>query len=130
MRHLTYLALLLGCAGLTIPLEFALRTQVLTRLRTLLLAITPAFVVFVSWDGYAISHHQWWYDLSWMTGVLLPDGVPLEEALFFVVVPAAAVLTYEGVRNYQPRLAEPDIAEPDLAPEPAAASERSGGWAP
>jgi lycopene cyclase domain-containing protein len=108
MRHLTYLALLLGCAGLTVPLEFALRTQVLTRLRTLLLAITPAFVLFTSWDGYAISRHQWWYDFRWMTGVVLPGGVPLEEALFFIVVPVAAVLTYEGVCRYLPRLARPD----------------------
>ena len=104
MRHLTYLALLLGCSCLTVPLEFALRTQVLTRLRTLLLAITPGLVVFLAWDVYAIRRGQWSYDFRWMSGVVLPGGVPLEEALFFVVIPVAAVLTYEGVHRYLPRL--------------------------
>jgi lycopene cyclase domain-containing protein len=104
VRHLTYLALLLACVCLSVPLEFALGTQVLSRLRTLLLAITPGFVVFMTWDVYAISRGQWSYDFRWMTGVVLPGGVPLEEALFFIVIPVAAILTYEGVRRCLPRL--------------------------
>lgn len=105
MRHLTYLALLLACCCLTVPLEFTLRTQVLTRRRTLLLAIMPGFAVFLAWDLYAIRRGQWSYDFRWMSGVVLPGGLPLEEALFFVVIPVAAVLTYEGVHRYLPRLA-------------------------
>jgi lycopene cyclase domain-containing protein len=104
VRHLTYLALLLACVCLTVPLEFALRTRVLTRLPILLLAITPGFAVFLAWDVYAIRHGQWSYDFRWMSGVVLPGRVPLEEALFFVVIPVAAVLTYEGVHRYLPRL--------------------------
>jgi hypothetical protein len=34
-----------------------------------------------------------------VTGVVLPGGVPLEELVFFVVVPLAAVLTLEAVRS-------------------------------
>lgn len=98
MRHLTYLGLLAGCVLLTLPLDYAFGARVFRRFRTLLLAIAPAFVVFTVWDLYAISRRQWSYDLRWMTGVVLPGGLPLEEALFFVVIPLTAVLTYEGVR--------------------------------
>lgn len=98
MRHLSYLGLLAGCLALTFPLDFALKARVFSRLWTLLLAIAPGFALFVVWDLYAISRRQWSYDPRWMIGVVLPGGLPLEEALFFVVIPIAAVLTYEGVR--------------------------------
>lgn len=101
MRHLTYLGLLTGCMLLTLPLDLVLGARVFRRLRILLLAVAPTFVLFTLWDLYAISRRQWSYDLRWMTGVVLPGGLPLEEALFFVVIPLAAVLTYEGVRCWR-----------------------------
>lgn len=99
MRHFTYLALLVGCVCATVPLDIAFRTTVFRRVGTLLVAVLPAFAVFMTWDVYAIAHKHWSYDLRWMTGVTLPGRVPLEEALFFLVVPVAAILTYEGVRS-------------------------------
>jgi lycopene cyclase domain-containing protein len=114
MRHFTYLALLICCVGATAPLDFAFRTAVFRRLRLVLLAVLPAFAVFMTWDVYAIAHQHWSYDRRWMTGVSLPGRVPLEEALFFVVVPLAAILTYEGVRS----VLRPS---PEVAPAPEAA---------
>jgi hypothetical protein len=35
-------------------------------------------------------------------GIIGPLGVPLEEYLFFIVVPIAAILTLEGVKNFLP----------------------------
>ena len=97
LRHLTYLGLLLGCLCCVVPLEFGFRTTVFRRAGRLALAVLPALVIFTGWDLYAISRRQWTYDRRWLTGVTLPGHLPLEEALFFVVVPIAAVLTYEAV---------------------------------
>jgi len=58
-----------------------------------------------AWDMYAIHTGQWTFDLNRMTGVLLPGGLPVEEALFFLVIPVCAVLTFEGVRRLRPRWA-------------------------
>jgi lycopene cyclase domain-containing protein len=98
VRHLTYLAVLAGCLIGTAPLEIFLRTRVYARWQRLLLALAPVLVVFILWDEYAISRHQWRYDRRQILGVLLPGHLPLEELLFFLVIPVCAVLTLEAVR--------------------------------
>jgi lycopene cyclase domain-containing protein len=98
VRHLIYLAVLAGCVLGTLPLELFLRTRVYARPRRWLLAIAGPLVIFSLWDWYAIAHHHWGYDRGQTTGVLLPGRIPLEEALFFVVVPTCAILAFEAVR--------------------------------
>ena len=97
MGHLTYLGLLAGCLLVTAPLELVLRVRVYARWRRLLLALLPTFAVFVGWVLYAIAQGHWAYDGDRILGVRLPGGIPLEEVLFFVVVPLCAVLTLEAV---------------------------------
>ena len=99
MGHLTYLALLVGCLVVTAPLELVLRVRVYARWRRLLLAIAPEFVVFVAWVLYAIDRGHWDYDAEQTLGVRLPGGIPVEEVLFFLVVPLCAVLAFEAVRK-------------------------------
>lgn len=45
----------------------------------------------MSWPENQSTHGQ-------TTGVLLPGHLPLEEALYFVVIPTCAVLGFEAVR--------------------------------
>ncbi len=80
-------------------LEVALRTRVFSRWRRLLLALAPVVVVFCLWDLYAIASGHWTFDPDRTTGVVLPGGLPLDEVLFFVVVPIASILTLEAVRS-------------------------------
>jgi lycopene cyclase domain-containing protein len=97
--HLTYLALLAGCLVVTAPLELVLRVRVYARWRRFLLAVLPTFVVFVAWVLYAIAQGHWHYDDDLILGVRLPGGIPVEEVLFFLVVPLCAVLAFEAVRK-------------------------------
>ena len=99
MAHLTYLALLAGCLVVTAPLELLLRVRVYARWRRLLLAVLPEFAVFVAWVLYAIAHGHWDYSDRLTLGVRLPGGIPVEEVLFFLVVPVCAVLALEAVRK-------------------------------
>jgi lycopene cyclase domain-containing protein len=99
MGHLTYLGLLVGCLVVTAPLEPALRVRVYARWRRLLLAVLPEFAVFVAWVLYAIDRGHWAYDGDLTLGVRLPGGIPVEEVLFFLVVPLCAVLALEAVRK-------------------------------
>ncbi|HLM04826.1 MAG TPA: lycopene cyclase domain-containing protein [Blastococcus sp.] len=99
MGHLTYLALLAGCLVVTAPLELVLRVRVYARWRRLLLAVVPEFVVFVGWVLYAIGHGHWDYSAERTLDVRLPGGIPVEEVLFFLVVPLCAVLAFEAVRK-------------------------------
>ena len=99
MVHLTYLAVLAGCLLAALWLEPVLRVGVLRQWRRLLLTVAPVVVVFGGWDVAAIAAHHWSYDRGQTTGVLLPGRLPLEELLFFVVVPLCAILGFEAVRK-------------------------------
>jgi lycopene cyclase domain-containing protein len=99
MGHWTYAALLAGCLVITAPLEVFLRVRVYARWRRLLLAVLPVFVVFVAWVLYAIEQGHWNYSSERTLGIRLPGSIPVEEVLFFVVVPVCSVLALEAVRR-------------------------------
>ena len=92
-----YLYVLAGCLLGTLPLEFVLHTGVYARWRRLALTLLPVLAVFLTWDVLAIRAGHWDYDPAQVTGVAV-GGLPLEEILFFVVIPICAVLTIEAVR--------------------------------
>ena len=97
MKQLSYLLVLLACLVGTAPLELFLGTRVYARWRRLALTLLPVVVVFVVWDLLAIRAGHWDYDPAQTTGIALGD-LPLEELLFFLVIPVCAVLTLEAVR--------------------------------
>ena len=99
MRHLSYVGVLAVCLLGTLPLELWLKVGVYRRWRRLLLTLLPVVAVFVAWDLYAIHAGHWGFDPAQTVGVELPGGLPLEELLFFVVVPLCSVLAYEAVRT-------------------------------
>jgi len=100
--HATYLLILLGCLVGTLPLEVFLGVRVYARWRRLAVAVLPPVVLFGGWDVAAIAAGWWRYDDRYLIGVTLPGRLPLEELLFFVVIPVCAVLTLEAVRIRKP----------------------------
>jgi lycopene cyclase domain-containing protein len=98
MGHLSYLAVLLFIIGGTVWLEYFLRTRVLRRPRRLFLSVAPVLGVFLVWDQYAIASGHWSFSEDLTTGLAVGD-LPLEEVLFFIVVPIASILTLEAVRS-------------------------------
>jgi lycopene cyclase domain-containing protein len=99
MRHLTYLAVLAFVVVGTLPLELFLRTRVYARPRRLLLTLLPVVPLFFLLDAWAVAVGFWDFDVTQTVGVVLPGDLPLEELLFFLVVPVASVLTLEAVRS-------------------------------
>ena len=93
----SYLLVLLACLIGTAPLEIVLHTRVYARWQRLLLTLLPVFVVFTVWDVLAIRAGHWTYDRHQTTGVHV-GNVPLEELLFFLVIPTCAILALEAVR--------------------------------
>jgi lycopene cyclase domain-containing protein len=99
LAHFVYLGVLAGCLGGALWLEPILRVGVLRRWRLVLLTLVPVVAVFVAWDVAAIAAGHWTFDRAQTTGVVLPGRLPLEELLFFVVVPVCAILGFEAVRT-------------------------------
>lgn len=98
MRLLYLGVLAISLAGTALPLELILHTRVFARWRRLLLTLAPVVVVFVLWDLWAIARGHWRYDPAQTTGIELPGRLPLEELLFFLVIPICAILAFEAVR--------------------------------
>jgi lycopene cyclase domain-containing protein len=99
MRNFTYMSVLGLCLLAALWLEPLLRVGVLRQWRRLVKTLVPVALVFVLWDVAAIAAGHWWYDPEQVTGITLPGRLPLEELLFFLVVPLCAVLGFEAVRK-------------------------------
>ena len=86
-----------ACLVITVPLEVVLGARVWRQPRRLAKALVAPVVIFVAWDLFAIAHHTWAYNRRYITGWKLPGRLPIEELVFFVVIPIASLLTYEAV---------------------------------
>lgn len=91
-----YLLVLAICLAVTLPLELGLGVRVYRRPWLVTRTLLPVLVVFLAWDllGYARGH--WWFDERYTVGARLLR-LPVEEWLFFLVVPLCALLTFEAV---------------------------------
>ena len=83
-------------------LEIALKVGVLRRIKRVVLSVLPISSLFLIWDAYAISKGHWFFDRNQILGIYGPLDIPLEEYLFFIVIPLAAIMTIEGVTTVKP----------------------------
>ncbi len=96
MDRWQYLSVLGACLLLTAPLELFGR-GVYRQPRRLLAALLPVTAVFLVWDAIAVAADVWWYNPRYILGLMAPGDLPLEEVLFFVVIPLCGLLTYSAV---------------------------------
>ena len=94
-----YLALMLACLVVTLPLELVLGARVWRSPRRLAFALLPTIAVFVAWDLGAIARGHWGFNPRYVTGWELPGDLPVEEVVFFVVIAICGLLTLEAVRT-------------------------------
>lgn len=102
-----YLLLMAGCVAITLPLEFLLRARVYRQPRRLWRAMWPMLLVFLAWDYLGYKRGHWHYSPTWTTGWTLPFGMPVEELVFFLVIPICGLLTYEAVGTVLAALRRP-----------------------
>jgi lycopene cyclase domain-containing protein len=98
-----YLLLLGGCLLITLPLEL-FGEGVYRQPRRLLRALAPVVAIFLIWDAIAIACKVWGYNPRYVSGINVPF-MPLEEFLFFVVIPICGLLTYNAVNAGLARMA-------------------------
>jgi len=97
MDRYQYVFVLGACLVITAPLEL-FGSGVYRRARQAAAAILPVAAVFVVWDLLAIAADVWSYNPRFVTGIGFPQ-VPVEELLFFVVIPLCGLLTYNAVET-------------------------------
>jgi lycopene cyclase domain-containing protein len=109
---LRYLLVLLGCLTLTLPLELWLGVRVYRRPWLVARTLLPVMAVFLAWDLSAHARGHWWFDERYVLGPRLL-GLPLEEWLFFAVVPMCGLLTYEAVSTVLDRRSAATAGTPE-----------------
>ena len=96
MDRWQYLIVLGACLLITAPLE-AFGSGVYRQPRRVAAAVLPVAAVFLIWDAIAVAARVWSYNPRYILGLMLPGKVPLEEVLFFLVIPVCGLLTYSAV---------------------------------
>lgn len=71
--------------------------------------IIPA-LFYISWDFYFTAMGVWRFNNAYITGITLYN-LPLEEILFFFIVPYCCVFIYACIRAYFPALANKKRAD-------------------
>jgi len=105
----SYLAMLIFTAVASFWLEIAFKVHVLRRMKRVLLSLLPISLGFLIWDAYAIAQGHWYFDKEQVTGVNGPFNIPIEEILFFLIIPIAVLMTLEGVARFKPHWKHPEL---------------------
>lgn len=94
--------LILDMVVLFIPLLFSFepRIKYYQKFRFLFPAIISVAVMFLFWDVLAVFRGDWWFNSKYLMGIELA-GIPLEEGLFFFVVPFSCIYIFEVISVFQ-----------------------------
>ncbi|MBC7464310.1 MAG: lycopene cyclase domain-containing protein [Actinobacteria bacterium] len=74
--------------------NFGFRLHILKSWRVLILTQVSILAIFLSWDYWAISSKHWYFDAKQILNFYVFPSVPIEEVLFFMVVPLVTILSY------------------------------------
>lgn len=101
--HFTYF-LILG-AAVTGPLflSFDKKVSFYKKWKYLFPAMLIPCLLYILWDIYFTAKGVWWFNETYITGIKIVN-LPLEEVLFFFIVPYCCLFIYECVRCYFPSL--------------------------
>ena len=50
--------------------------------------------IYLAWDFWAVSKGSWFFDQEQTLGIYIFSRLPIEEVIFFIIVPLMVILTY------------------------------------
>jgi len=98
-----YFLLLLASGGIPFLLSFDKRLRFYKQWKYVLPAIFAVALLYIVFDVWFTMHGHWGFNNQYLSGIRL-FGLPLEECLFFVVIPYASIFLHESVLEYFPKL--------------------------
>jgi lycopene cyclase domain-containing protein len=102
-EHYTYLLILLLSIAGPFILSFDKKVSFYKEWKFLLPAILLPAVFYITWDHFFTLEGVWSFNERYITGLWIFD-LPVEEVLFFLVVPYCCLFIYACFRAYFPRL--------------------------
>ncbi len=106
MEKYTYALLLVGSIMIPLVRSFEDKVRFHKYLVPLFAGIFIMSLVFISWDVIFTRNGVWWFAHEYVLGIYLL-GLPIEEWLFFVVIPYCVMFIYEVLRYFFPHFVFP-----------------------
>ncbi|WP_393971789.1 lycopene cyclase domain-containing protein [Oxyplasma meridianum] len=94
--HFAYLLLLALIALPVLGLSISSKIRKIRKFKPLVFSIFTVAPIYIVWDEYAVLIGTWKFNHSYIIGLYL-WLIPVEEILFFIIVPFATLLIYEGL---------------------------------
>lgn len=94
MAQFHYLLVLLFIATCAVGVTLAFRIRIKRFWRNFILADASILVIYLIWDYWAIKKENWSFDSEQILGLYLINLIPIEEVLFFIIVPLMTVIVY------------------------------------
>jgi lycopene cyclase domain-containing protein len=101
--HFTYFLILGASVAGPFFLSFDKKVAFYKKWKYLFLPILIPAILYITWDVYFTSKGVWGFNEKYITGAKL-FNLPVEEILFFFVVPYNCIFIYECIRSYFPGL--------------------------
>ena len=101
--HYTYFLILAASLAGPLALSFDKKVAFYKKWKYVFPAIILPALFYIAWDIYFTSKGVWYFNEQFITGIKIAN-LPLEEVLFFFLVPYCCVFIYECIRCYFPRL--------------------------
>ena len=98
-----YLTLMLVSFGSCLMLSFDRKVSFYKNLKYLFPAITAIAVPFLIWDQLFTEKGVWGFNPDYLQGLFIGE-LPLEEVLFFFMIPYCCVFIYEVLNAYFPNV--------------------------
>lgn len=98
-QRFTYAFLLAGSILIPFILSFDKKVAFYRNWKWLFPSTLISAVVFIIWDIYFTKHDVWWFNKDFVTGLFI-KGLPVEEWLFFIIIPYCCLFIYEVSRAY------------------------------
>jgi lycopene cyclase domain-containing protein len=98
----TYALLLAGSIFFPLLLSFDRKVAFYRYWKFLFPSTLVTATIFIIWDIYFTRHNVWWFNKEFVTGWFIA-GLPVEEWLFFFVIPYCCLFIYEVSRAYLKR---------------------------
>lgn len=108
--HYTYFLILAASLAGPLALSFDKKVAFYKQWRYVFVAMIIPALLYIVWDIYFTAKGVWSFNEHYITGIKLYN-LPLEEVLFFFIVPYCCIFIYACTRSYFPNLANKKNAD-------------------
>ncbi|WP_460559255.1 lycopene cyclase domain-containing protein [Ferruginibacter profundus] len=108
--HYTYFLILAASLAGPLLLSFDKKVAFYKNWKYLFPAMLLPASLYIVWDFYFTGKGVWHFNENYITGIKIYN-LPVEEVLFFFIVPYCCVFIYECIRSYFPKIKDKATAD-------------------